>query len=86
MAVAVGPAFEPFAPPVFKKCLDIIETTLIVMLSGHDGMGGGVNDPISIRGRWLCAVKSGVLARDFAKPLSQTGQTGGWILLGPMYC
>jgi transportin-1 len=48
VAVAVGPAFEPFAPPVFKKCLDIIETTLIVMLSGHDGMGGGVGDPMEM--------------------------------------
>ena len=48
VAVAVGPAFEPFAPPVFKKCLDIIETTLIVMLSGHDGMGAGVGDPMEM--------------------------------------
>ena len=48
VAVAVGPAFEPFAPPVFKKCLDIIEATLIVMLSGHDGNGAGVGDPMEM--------------------------------------
>jgi hypothetical protein len=36
VAAAVGPAFEPFAPPVLKKCLDIIETAMIVVLGAEE--------------------------------------------------
>ena len=36
VAAAVGPGFEPFAPPVFSKCLDIIETAMIVVLGSEE--------------------------------------------------
>ncbi len=34
VAVALGPAFAPYAPPVLKRCISVIEVTLMVVHSG----------------------------------------------------
>ena len=48
VAAAVGAAFEPFAPPVFAKCITIIETAMIVVLGSEEAGEDSTYDYIDV--------------------------------------
>ena len=64
VAAAVGPAFEPFAPPVFQKCLEIIETAMIVVLgaevSGEDHFDYIDVDPMCVALDLIAGIAEGM--------------------------